>query len=99
MPVLDNAVPLQDQAVVGMVPQAILPRLPSAVLSHERLEQTVVHNSPCHVRNQRYHVRWEGRPHSENCVVSYDSIWQSQAFDEYVSGSELVGHIPAAQAM
>ena len=99
MPVLDIAAPLQDQAAVDMLSHAILPTIPSAILSHERLEHPVIRNSPMHVRNQQYLVRWEGRPHSDNGVVPYDAVWQSPAFEEYVSGSDLIGHIPAAQAM
>jgi hypothetical protein len=99
LPVLDAVVPPADLAQAEALQPARLPRMVSAVLSHERLDQPLILNSPLHVRNQHYLVRWQDRPHSENALVSYDAVWQSAAFEEFIQGSELIGHVPVAQAM
>jgi hypothetical protein len=99
LPVVEPVIPPADAAQVDALQPAILPRVVSAVISHTRLEQPVIFNSPLHVRNQKYLVRWQDRPHTENASVPYDAVWQSPAFDEFVQGSELIGHVPVAQAM
>jgi hypothetical protein len=99
LPVIEHVVPPADVAAPEMVSPAVMPRSVSAVISHERLDPPVVLNSPSHVRNQRYMVRWQDRPHSENVLLDYDAVWQSPAFEEFVKGSELIGHVPVAQAM
>jgi tRNA(Arg) A34 adenosine deaminase TadA len=70
--------------------------VPNAILSAEQLpekEQKEPH-TPQHVRNHSYVVRWEGRAHSQNSHESYDSVFASPAFREFIQGSALVGHVP-----
>ena len=75
------------------------PPLPAAILQAvPRAEHDVViQNNPQHVRNFDYIVRWAGRPHTENSATSYEDIWSSQAFQEFMEGSTLTGHVPPQQ--
>ena len=52
-----------------------------------------------HVKNNRYLVRWEGRPHSDNSWEAYAAVWHTHAFQDFIAGSELLGHVaPSAYA-
>jgi hypothetical protein len=92
-------VPEVDAPGEEPVAPARLPHLISAVLSHRTAEVQVVVNSPLHVRNQIYMVRWQARPHSDNCEMPYDAVWQDPAFRDYVEGSNLQGFVSPAQAL
>jgi hypothetical protein len=50
-----------------------------------------------HVRNNRYLVRWSGKPHSENSWEQYARVWHTNAFQEFMRGSTLRGHVPPSQ--
>jgi hypothetical protein len=78
------------------VPVAVPPQLPSAIVSCRSLPEPVVAGER-HVRNQEYLVRWTGRSHNSNSYVPYDTVWSSPAFQEFVQGSQLTGHIPPQQ--
>jgi hypothetical protein len=71
--------------------------LPAAILSAHPLSNAVMPQDQRHVRNFEYLVRWHGRSHASNSVVPYDAVWSSTAFDEFVKGSGLTGHIPPQQ--
>lgn len=52
-----------------------------------------------HVRNHVYKVRWRGKPHSADTWEPYDNIWHQAAFQDFIAGSTLTGHIaPSAYA-
>jgi hypothetical protein len=72
---------------------------PSAILwtAHLPVAQWVVPGQELHVRNFQYMVRWQDKPHSQNSLESYDSIWSSTAFQDFIQGSELIGHVPPHQ--
>jgi hypothetical protein len=73
------------------------PVLPSVIIRAIPLDEAVINDRPNHVRNFTYEVRWTDRPHSANSVVAYDDVWSTPAFEEFVQGSALVGHIPPEQ--
>jgi hypothetical protein len=68
----------------------------NAILESRPLRQPVVPNSVRHVRNQEYKVRWTGRPHFDTTWASYASVWATNAFQEFLIDSQLVGHVPPA---
>jgi hypothetical protein len=52
-----------------------------------------------HVRNHVYRVRWRDKPHSQDSWEAYDNIWHQSAFQDFIAGSELTGHVaPSAYA-
>jgi hypothetical protein len=69
------------------------PPLPSAILRAIPAHPPIVQDAPTHVRNHQYEVRWTDRPHSQNSVADYDDVWSSPAFQEFVAGSNLTGHV------
>lgn len=71
--------------------------MPAAIISAHPAEHPVMPREPQHVRNFHYLVRWQGRPHASNSIVPYDAVWASVAFDEFIRGSGLTGHIPPQQ--
>ena len=73
------------------------PVLPSAILRAIPLEEALIQDRQNHVRNFTYEVRWTDRPHTANSIVAYDEVWSTPAFEEFVRGSSLVGHIPPEQ--
>jgi hypothetical protein len=73
------------------------PLLPGAVLRAIPLREAVIPDTPAHVRNFEYEVRWLERPHSENSTVPYDRVWSTPAFAEFISGADLTGHVPPQQ--
>jgi hypothetical protein len=73
------------------------PLLPSAVLRAIPLREAVIPDTPSHVRNFEYEIRWLERPHSENSTVPYDRVWSTPAFAEFISGANLTGHVPPHQ--
>jgi hypothetical protein len=85
------------------VPDA-LPELPivcdvecaNAILDSRPIRAPVIPDSPRHVRNHEFLVRWTGRPHSDTTWASYSSIWSTNAFQEFILDSPLVGHVPPA---
>jgi hypothetical protein len=79
------------------VPVAQPQTMPSAILSAHPLEQLIAPHEPQHVRNFEYLVRWHGRSHASNSRAPYDSVWASPAFEEFVRGSGLTGHVPSQQ--
>ncbi len=94
----DNApAPYIPDAERDQVQIFVPPPLPGAILRAIPIDRPVIPNSPAHVRNQQYEVRWMDRPHSANSIVNYDDVWSSPAFQEFVSGSEFVGHVPPQQ--
>jgi hypothetical protein len=86
--------PFADE--VDPVPVVAPQPLPSAIVSYRPLSEQVVENQR-HVRNQEYFVRWTGRSHNSNSYVPYDTVWASPAFQEFVQGSALIGHVPPQQ--
>ena len=46
-----------------------------------------------HVKNFEYLVRWENKPHTETTWCSYQQIWHSTAFQDFVRNSGLTGHV------
>jgi hypothetical protein len=76
-----------------------IPPLPSVILEAIALpaDQQVIPDAPLHVRNHQYRVRWTGARHSANSVVPYEAVWSTPAFEEFVQGSTLTGHVPAQQ--
>jgi hypothetical protein len=72
----------------------IEPDAVGAILQAISLTHPHVPNSPQHVRNFEYLVRWSGHPHSDNSVEPYRLVWHTTAFAEFVQGSGLIGHIP-----
>ena len=66
----------------------------SAVLQAIPLTHVVIQNAPQHVRNFEYLVRWSGHPHSDNSVEPYRLVWHTDAFAEFIQGSNLTGHVP-----
>jgi hypothetical protein len=88
---------LPDDAERDQVQIFAPPPLPDAVLRAIPLKEAVVPNAPTHVRNFEYDVRWLERPHSENSTVPYDRVWSTPAFAEFISGSNLTGHVPPQQ--
>jgi hypothetical protein len=93
---------LPDMVMVGE-PTAI-----GAVLSCQRLAEGdwemraragLAMDVRMHVKNNRYLVRWEGRPHSDNSWEAYAAVWHTHAFQDFIAGSELLGHVaPSAYA-
>jgi hypothetical protein len=68
----------------------------NAIIKCRRLTRPVIPNAPLHVRNQEYLVRWTGRPHYDVTWASYNSIWATFAFQEFIIDSNLTGHVPPA---
>jgi hypothetical protein len=87
-----------DPVIVdGEVPELPIvcdPECANAILNSRPLHIPVISNTPRHVRNQEYLVRWTGRPHTDTTWASYASIWSTNAFQEFVIDSHLVGHVP-----
>jgi hypothetical protein len=93
-PVGDGPIqPIIADAERDQIQILVPPTLPSAILRAIPLRAVVIPHAPLHVRNHDYEVRWDGRPHSENSVVAYDEVWSTPAFQEFLTGSELVGHV------
>jgi len=80
---------LPDDAERDQVQIFVPPLLPGAVLRAIPLQKSVIPNTPTHVRNLDYEVRWLERPHSENSTVPYDRVWSTPAFAEFISGANL----------
>lgn len=66
----------------------------SAILQAIPLAHAVIPNAPQHVRNFEYLVRWSRHPHSDNSVEPYRLVWHTDAFAEFIQGSDLIGHVP-----
>jgi hypothetical protein len=97
LPPAEQVVHVPDAEDVIPLPVVQPQTLPSAVLSAQPLEQPVMQREPRHVRNFEYLVRWQGRSHASNSVVPYDAVWSSKAFEEFLEGSGLTGHVPPQQ--
>ncbi len=97
LPPAEQVVHVPDAENVVPLPVVQPQTLPSAVLSAQPLEHPVMQQEPRHVRNFEYLVRWQGRSHASNSVVPYDSVWSSKAFEEFLEGSGLTGHVPPQQ--
>jgi hypothetical protein len=85
-------VPLEGEA--PELPIVCSPECANAILEFRPLRDLVVPNSPRHVRNHEYRVRWSGRPHFDTTWASYSSIWSTTAFAEFLLDANLEGHIP-----
>jgi hypothetical protein len=72
----------------------IEPDVVGAVLEAIPLTHRIIQDTPLHVRNFEYRVRWAGQPHSANTVEPYLLIWHTSAFAEFIQGSGLLGHVP-----
>jgi hypothetical protein len=87
-------IPPAEPADLPAFQMLIEPNVVGAVLEAIPLPQRVIRDSPLHVRNFEYRVRWIGQPHTANTVEPYLMIWHTTAFAEFVQGSGLVGHVP-----
>ncbi len=65
-----------------------------AILTAEPLPQQLADHAATHVRNHVYNVRWRGRPHSEDSWQPYEAVWHQSAFQDFIEGSRLTGHVP-----
>jgi hypothetical protein len=68
----------------------------NAILLSEQLRDRA-HAPQTNVRNYRYLVRWEGRPHSDTSFASYQEVWHTSAFQSFYRDSGLTDHIPPTQ--
>jgi hypothetical protein len=68
----------------------------NAILLSEQLRDRA-HTPQTNVRNYRYLVRWEGRPHSDTSFASYQEVWHTSAFQSFYRDSGLTDHIPPTQ--
>jgi hypothetical protein len=96
----DTQPPLPEPVQVpGELPELQIvcdPECANAILECRQIRDLVVPESPRHVRNYEYRVRWTGRPHSDLTWASYSSVWSTYAFQDYIVDSPLVGHVPPA---
>jgi hypothetical protein len=72
----------------------IEPDVIGAILEAIPLQSLVVPDTPLHVRNFEYRVRWLNQPHTANTVEPYLLVWHTSAFAEFIQGSGLLGHVP-----
>jgi hypothetical protein len=92
LPALPVPIPLEGEA--PELPIVCDPECANAIMSCRPLQVPVIPNSPRHVRNHEYLVRWTGRPHSDTTWATYSSVWSTHAFQEFLIDSHLVGHVP-----
>jgi hypothetical protein len=97
LPPTEQVVQVPEFEDVEPLPVVQPQTLPAAILSAHPLSNAVMPQDQRHVRNFEYLVRWHGRSHASNSMAPYDSVWSSTAFDEFVRGSGLTGHIPPQQ--
>jgi hypothetical protein len=97
LPPSEQVIQVPQGEEVEALPIAQPQTMPSAILAAQPLENPVFPREPRHVRNFEYMVRWHGRSHASNSVVPYDSVWSSMAFEEFIRGSGLIGHVPPQQ--
>jgi hypothetical protein len=96
----DQPPPPPEDGDLPPLPLLIEPSSISAVVSAAPLAQLVFPQTPSHVRNYLYTVRWLNSPHANNSQEPYDLVWHTPAFDEFVQGSGLTGHIaPSAYSL
>jgi hypothetical protein len=65
-----------------------------AIIAHSPLPEPLANLPQTHVKNHVYKVRWRGKRHSEDSWEPYEAVWHQFAFEDFISGSQLVGHIP-----
>jgi hypothetical protein len=68
----------------------------NAILLAQPLQEAR-HQPPTNVRNHRYLVRWEGKPHQDTSFASYESVWHTSAFQDFYRNSELTDHVPPTE--
>jgi hypothetical protein len=70
-----------------------------AIIDHQPLPQPLDRLPRDHVKNHVYKVRWRGKRHTEDSWEAYEAVWHQFAFEDFLSGSQLVGHVaPSAYA-
>ena len=70
-----------------------------AIITAEPLPAPLANHAPTHVRNHLYRVRWRGKPHSADSWEPYEAVWHQAAFQDFMEGSNLTGHVaPSAYA-
>ena len=65
-----------------------------AILTSDPLPEPLEGYAATNVRNHVYRVRWRGRPHSEDSWEPYEAVWHQAAFQDFIAGSRLTGHVP-----
>ena len=65
-----------------------------AILSCDPLPEALPNYPSTHVRNYIYRVRWRNKPHTEDSWEPYEAVWHQAAFQDFLSGSRLTGHVP-----
>lgn len=86
--------PPPSDADIPDIPLLTDPADISAILEAVQNDNLLLPDTPRHVRNFSYRVRWTGRPHSDNSVEPYHMVWHSSAFADFYAGSGLTGHVP-----
>ena len=69
----------------------------SAIVESRPLRQRVQPYPVAHVRNHEYLVRWRGHRNTDAVWCPYDLVWHLSAFQDFVEGSTLSGHVPPSQ--
>lgn len=70
-----------------------------AIIDHQPLPQQLDRLPRDHVKNHVYKVRWRGKRHTEDSWEAYEAVWHQFAFEDFIAGSQLSGHvIPSAYA-
>jgi hypothetical protein len=70
-----------------------------AIIDHQPLPQLLDRLPRDHVKNHVYKVRWRGKRHTEDSWEAYEAVWHQFAFEDFIAGSQLSGHvIPSAYA-
>ena len=65
-----------------------------AVIASRPLQPPIAPVAPSHVANHEYLCRWPDRPHTANAWMRYKDVWSSTAFNDFLRGSDLTGHVP-----
>ncbi len=93
-PIAEHVIEAPQEGDIPPLPLLIEPESLTAIVSAHRLQRPVVQSTPNHVRNYEYLVRWANSPHSNNSRESYELVWHTPAFDEFIRGANLTGHVP-----
>ena len=65
-----------------------------AIIDHTQLPQPLTSLPRTHVKNHIYKVRWRGKRHTEDSWEAYEAVWHQFAFEDFIAGSQLTGHVP-----
>lgn len=64
-----------------------------AIIDHRPLPRPLDRLARDHVKNHVYKVRWRGKRHTEDSWEAYEAVWHQFAFEDFISGSHLIGHV------